>query len=176
MESTTTRLSSMIDSPVQLRRVGRWTFPVEELVSGEQALAELGRDGSLRIFFGPGRRVRLANGVEWRIKAATMQRHIVPIIKSPGGTVALSGPFPAKRTYGISGKDFGLTLLPLGRAGLRRPRLWALRQHETDVATIDDRTRLLRPEVPVPIAAVLMAFTLVRHGIPGETDLRPLAH
>ena len=49
---------------------------------------------------------------------------------------------------------------------------WLLRRHEEEVATID-AARVMHTNEPVPIAAVLMAFTLIDHGIPGEAKLMP---
>ena len=172
METVSTR-GPTIAAPCRLRRVGRFGFPVEELAGEDEVVAWLGRDGSLRMFFGPGRRVRLADGTEWRVKAATSGRYIIPIVTSASGMIAIAGPLPGKRTYGISGKDFGCNLVPLGHGGFRRPRRWALRRHETEIATIDETERAIQPVEPVPLAAAVMAFTLIRHGIPGETDLMP---
>lgn len=157
----------------RFRRLSRFGFPVEELVDGERPLAALGRDGSLRMFFGSGRRVVLADGAEWRIKSMTSGRHIVPIITSPEGTIAISGPLYAKRSYGINGKDYGLTLIPIGKTGFNSSGLWVLQRHEDQIAVIDQSDRTVRAEEPTPLAAVIMAFTLITHGIPGEGDLMP---
>lgn len=162
-----------VDGQITLRRVGRLAFPVAELNANGTTVAELGRDGSFRIFFGPGRRVRLADGAEWRIKAITQGPHITPIVVSPAGTVAISGPLFAKRSYGINLHDRGYSLIPLGKSGLRRQRHWSLRRHEEEVAAIDDTTRTVTTNEPVPIAAVLLTFALLTHGIPGEGALMP---
>ncbi len=163
----------LLTGTIRTRRVGRWRFPVEELTADGRTVAQLGRNGSIRIFFGPGRRVRLEDGTEWRIKAATSSRHIVPVIRSSKGTIAISGPLHAKRSYGINGKDFAYYLIPLDRSGLRRPGQWALRRHETEVALIHDRSHTVEAVEPVPLAAILMAFTLMTHGIPGEANMTP---
>lgn len=163
----------VVTGRVSVRRVARAGFPVEELVAGTNLIAQLGRDSSLAIFFGRGRRVLLPDNTQWRIKAATSGRHIVPIVKSAAGTVAFSGPLYGKRSYGITGRDYGYSLLPLGRLGLRRPGLWVLRHHESDIASVNDRRRTIDATQPIPIAAALLIFTLVNHGIPGEADLLP---
>lgn len=162
----------MISESGQLRRIGYLRFPIEELSANGEVLAHLSRDSSLRIFFGAGRRVRLADGTEWRIKATTLGRHIVPIVRSEAGTIAISGPLHAERSYGINGKGSGYTLIPLGRSGLHRGH-WSILRHESQIATIDERNRAIETDEPVPIAAVLLAFTLITHGIPGEADLMP---
>ncbi len=163
----------VLTGTIAMRPISRFGFPAAELLSDGITVASLGRDSSVSIFFGPGRRVVLADGTEWRIKAANSSRHIVPIVKSSAGTVAFSGPLYGKRSYGITGRDYGYSLIPLGRIGLRSPGLWTLRQHETDLASIDDRTLVIETTKPIPVAAVLLAYTLVNHGIPGESDLIP---
>lgn len=163
----------MVEGSVVLRRIGGFAFPIDELVSDDGLVAHLGRDGSFRLFFGPGRRVRLSDGTEWRIKGAGHGPHIVPMVTSDSGTVAISGPLPAKRSYGINGKDWGYTLIPIGHVGLRRPGLWVLRRHETKVAAIEDHRRTIHAAEPIPVAAALLAFALMKHGIPGEADLMP---
>ena len=161
----------MVEGEAERRRVGSFTFPSEEIAGAGGVIAQLGRDSSLNVFFGRGRLVRLADGTEWRIKSVTSGRHIVPIIRSEAGTIATSGPLYAKRSYGINGKDYGLTLIPVGKAGWGRPAQWVLQRHETEIATLTQDS--ITTHEPIPVAAVLMAFTLITHGIPGEADLMP---
>ena len=163
----------LIQGSVRFQAVSRFGFPTEELYGDDGLIAQLGRDGSLRIFFGRGRRIRLPDGTEWRMKSVTSGRHIVPTIQSDRGRIAISGPLYAKRSYGLNGKDWGYSLIPLGRVGLRNPGLWALRHHETEVAAIDYHERRLHTPEPLPLAAALLAFALITHGIPGEADLMP---
>lgn len=165
--------SRLIQGSVRFQRVSHLGFPTEELHGDGGLIAQLGRDGSLRIFFGRGRRIQLADGTEWRIKSITSGRHIVPTIQSAEGRIAISGPLYAKRSYGLNGKDWGYSLIPLGRVGLRNPGLWALRRHETEVAAIDFHERLVHAPEPLPLAAALLAFAVITHGIPGEADLMP---
>ena len=161
----------MVDGVAERHRIGSFTFPREEIVGAGGVIAQLGRDSSLKVFFGRGRLVRLADGTEWRIKSVTSGRHIVPIIRSKAGTIATSGPLYAKRSYGINGKDYGLTLIPIGKAGWGRPSQWVLQRHETEIASLTQDS--ITAHEPIPVAAVLMAFTLITHGIPGEADLMP---
>ena len=161
----------MIAGTAALRRVGSFGFPIEELSGDQGLIAQLGRDSSLNVFFGRGRLVRLADGTEWRIKSVTSGRHIVPVIRSDAGTIATSGPLYAKRSYGINGKDYGLTLIPVGKAGWGRPTRWVLQRHETEIASVTQDSITLHE--PIPVAAAVMAFTLITHGIPGEADLMP---
>ena len=165
--------SATLRGSARFRTLGRGGFPTDDLVEGERVVAQLGRDGSLRIFFGKGRRVRLADGTEWRIKAVTSGRHIVPVIKSSTGTVAITSPLFAKRSYSINGPGYGLALVPLGKIGMRTPGLWVLRRHEEEIAAIDYHERTIHAPEPLAVAAAVLAFTLINHGIPGEAELIP---
>jgi hypothetical protein len=165
-------LPNDVEGPISLRRLGRFGFPTDELVTERGTIARLGRDGSMRIFFGRGRRVQLVDGREWRIKATTAGPHIVPMIKAATGIVATSGPLSGTRCYGINGKHFGYALVPLGRIRLLGQLDWSMRRHELEVATIDS-DHVIHTSEPIPIAAALMAFTLIAHGIPGESKLMP---
>lgn len=160
-------------SPIRLARIGGFGFPTHELLSEERSVAKLGRDGSIRIFFGPGRRVLLADGTEWRIKAANSGRHIVPIVMSAAGTVAITGPLYGKRSYGITGRDFAYNVVPLGHVGIRTPGVWGLHDREIVVGEVDQKRRQIVADETLPIAAALLVFTLIAHGIPGEADLLP---
>lgn len=162
-----------ITGSIRIRRIGWFTFPHYALTEDSRIVAELGRDSSIWIFFGPGRRIRLADGTEWRVRAATSGRLIVPVIKSSEGTVAFSGPLHAKRSYGITGKDFAYKVIPHGRVGLRGAGFWGLRRHESEVAVIDAQRRVIDASEPIPVAVALMAFTVLAHGTPGDTDLMP---
>lgn len=165
--------SRTLQGRCRLLRIGRFGFPVEKLAGDEETIALLGRDGSMRIFFGPGRRVVPAGGPEWRIKAATSGRHIVPIIRSGSRIIATSGPLHARRSYGINGDGYALTVIPVGKTGFRSPGRWVLRRHEDQIATIDEHRRVIIADESVPVAATVLAFTLITHGIPGEGDLMP---
>jgi hypothetical protein len=158
---------------IRIGRIGWLAFPQYELTTEGRPAAQLGRDSSIWIFFGPGRRIRLADGAEWRVKAATTGRLIVPVIRSEAGTVAFSGPLHAKRSYGITGKDFAYEVVPHGRVGSGRAGLWGLRRHEAEVAVIDARRRVMEATEPIPVAAALLAFTVLTHGTPGDVDLMP---
>lgn len=48
-----------------------------------------------------------------------------------------------------------------------------LRRHEEEIAAIDYHERTVHAPEPIDVAAVIMAFTLITHGIPGEADLLP---
>lgn len=170
--ATEPALPTAVDGPVLVRRISRTGFPTHELVAGGRTIARLGRDGALRVLFGRGRRVQFIDGTEWRIKSKTSGPYIVPIIKARTGLVAYSAPLGGHHCYGINGKDFGLVLLPLGPVRLLGEIAWLLRRYEDEVATIDT-ARVMHTNEPVPLAAALLAFALIDHGIPGEAKLMP---
>ena len=135
-------------------------------------IAELGAGGAVRLFFGRGRRVRFPAGVEWRIKGRINGPYISPTVMARRDIVATTSPLRGKRSYGINGVDFGYTMVPQGRVSLTKRWAWGLRRHDVDVATID-LANVLHPLEPMPVAAVLLAFTLAEHGIPGESKVMP---
>lgn len=102
------------------------------------------------MILGRGRRIQLADGWEWRIKSTTSGRHIVPIIVSKTGTIATSGPLYAKRSYGINGPEYGSRLIPMGRVGIISSGKWELRQHEEQVALIDQSQQAVHADRPIP--------------------------
>ncbi len=158
-----------------MHRRGGFGFPQYELFHGTTRVASLGRDSSLNIMLGKGRRVVISNGVEWRIKAVASGPYIVPVIRARDGTVARSGPLTGRRIYGIVGADFANTVFPMNRPGLIQSQHWGIRSRDRDVGEIDQGAGLLEAHEPIHIAAVLLAFTLIEHGIPGEAKLRPTA-
>ncbi len=71
------------------------------------------------------------------------------------------------RSYGINGRSFAYNLYPAGRrAGLRR---WSLREHETELGTFESNSMLA--DHPIPLAAALLCFTLIKYGVPGDANL-----
>ena len=124
------------------------------------------------MFFGRGRRVQLVEGIDWRIQAKTAGPFIVPIIKAPTGLVATSSPVGGRHCYGINGKHFGYVLVPLGRVRLIGDLDWSMRRYDVEVATVDPM-HVIHTKEPIPVAAALMALTLITHGIPGEAKLMP---
>ena len=165
------RRMPVVEGPAELRRIGSLGFPAQELTGEQGLIAHFGRNSSLNIFFGRGRRVRLADGTEWRIKSVTSGPYIVPVIRSEAGMIATSGPLFAKRSYGINGRGYAYTLIPLGQPGWVRSVRWALQLHEEQICSFTQNS--INTFQPVPVAAVVMAFTLITHGIPGEADLVP---
>lgn len=151
-------------------RIGGIAFPTHELRTGTppRVLARLGRTGWFRVFLGPGRRVVTAGGRSWRIAAAGSGPFIVPLVRSSSGMLAVATPH-GRRAYGVNGESYAYTFAP-STAGLRKTT-WVLREHETDVATFTQTA--VYAASPVPLAAVLLCFELIRHGVPGEatTDL-----
>ena len=155
-----------------LQRIGGLGFPVETLVveprAGEpETLARLGRDGWFHIFFGRGRLVELPDGSRWRIEAAGSGRFIVPMVTSQSGKLAFAAPH-GKRSYGVNGQDYAYNLYPATSMGMRKAT-WMLREHALELATFGPRA--MYADHPVPLAAALLCFTLIKYGVPGESTL-----
>ena len=155
-----------------LRRVGVLRFPIsvlvrEDRVRGEEVMARLGRDGWLRVFFGPGRRVELADGTPWRVAATGSGACIVPVVTCERGKLAVAEP-SGQRSYGVNGPDYAYNLYPSNPAGPGM-RAWTLREHDTELATFGSRS--MYADHPVPLAAVLVCFTVIKYGVPGEASM-----
>jgi hypothetical protein len=155
-----------------MRRVGALAFPTfvfvrEDGTSEGQVLARLGRDGWFRVFFGRGRRVELPDGTEWRVTATGAGGYIEPVVTCEGGKLAVAGP-RGKRSYGVNGPDFAYNFYPTNNVNLPK-RTWSLREHDTDLATF--RSQSMHADHPVPLAAALLCFTLIKYGVPGEASM-----
>jgi len=158
--------------PASIRRIGMLAFPVavferQDGTAEAKVLARLGRDGWFRIFFGRGRRVELPDGTAWRLVAVGTGGCIVPIVLCQRGKLAVAAPH-GKRSYGINGRDYAYNLYPQGRPGLSHSN-WSLREHDTVLATFGLHS--MYADHPVPLAAALLCFTLIKYGVPGEADL-----
>jgi hypothetical protein len=161
-----------VQGSASLRKIGGTGFPVALFVLDDgtpegHVMARLGRAGWMRIFFGKGRRVELPDGEVWRIEAAGDGPCIVPIVTCDTGKLAVATPH-GKRSYGINGKDYAYNLYPTSSFGLGRPT-WLLREHETELATL--ASQVIYAEHPVPLAAALLCFTVIKYGVPGEAAL-----
>lgn len=155
-----------------VRRVGEWPFRHDEIQTASGVAAKLGRGSFFRTYFGRGRRVQLRDGSRWRLAAVTRARWICPaVFNESGQKVAVSGPL-AGSTYGISTKHDGYTLVPAARATWRtRIARWHLELHDQSIATLTLRPKTVNATQPVPTAVILVAFTLMEHGMPGESEL-----
>ena len=159
-----------ITGTLQVSRARLLRFPAY-IISGESGpLAEIGRFGWFRIFFGRGQRVRLADGTRWRLRAVGRTRYICPVlVNQQGERVAEAAP-GIKKSYGINGPDYAYTLYP-AVAGWGRARRWVLRDREKDAATLSRNPMSFDARLPVPLPAVLLAFAVANLGIPGEAFL-----
>jgi hypothetical protein len=161
-----------VSGPASLQRTGALTFPVARFVLEDgtpdgEVLATLGRTGWFRIFFGPGRRVELADGENWRIAATEEGPYIIPVVICDRGRLAAGSP-QGDRTYVVHGRDFAYNFYPAPHFGSHAPT-WTLREHERVLATFGTRT--LHAAHPVPLAVALICFTLIKYGVPGDADL-----
>ena len=110
-----------ITGRVVLSRVHLLRFPAYTVTGDEGVLAEIGRFGWFRIFFGPGQRIRLPDGTRWRLKSIGRTRYISPLIVNDEGLRVAEAAPGIKKAYGINGPDYAFTLYP-ATAGWGRPR------------------------------------------------------
>jgi hypothetical protein len=154
----------------ELRRVGRWRFPVYELASSGEVIARLGRFGTWRIFFGRGVRIELAAGATWRLRSLAMADAVCPVIvDSDIRKVAFAA--PRYGGYGLNGPDWAYVMYPSEHRQLGRSNHWILREHEENVGVITRRPWRIEANSPVPLGAVIIGLAVAVYAIPGESKL-----
>ena len=169
-ETAQSRLGSdhRITGRADLRKTGWWSFPVYELRQGGVTVAQLGRGGWLTVHLGRGQRIELATGHDWRVTSAGGAGTFYPIIvDSVGRRVATGG--ASGSTYGIHGRDGSFLLYPSSARGVGRPNNWFIRQHDTVMADLTRYPASMNAHSPIHLGIVIMAFVLVRHGLPDES-------
>jgi hypothetical protein len=83
------------------------------------------------------------------------------------GKLALAEP-AGKRSYGVMGPDYDYNLYPSDTS--RHAKVtWTLREHDIQLATFAAGS--MKADHPVPLAAVLVCFTVIKYGVPGEASL-----
>ena len=155
----------------EVRRVGRVRFPVYELVQGDVALASMGRTSWIKVFMGRGQRIELADGSRWRLKSLGSAGAVCPaILDADKRKIALSS--VAVGGYGINGKAFGFMFYRGEKKRFSRANRWILRHYEDEIAIVVRYPAAVDASEPVHLGAVLLAFSLVRYGILGESRPR----
>lgn len=161
-----------MEGAATLRRRGIWLWHRYELVREGEVLAELGPRSWLWIYLGPGQRVTLQGGARGRIAARPRGRLITPVLIDDGRRVVARAMPGLGGAYAVNAAGGGYQLVPHETSTWRiRSNRWELRRHDLIVADMSlSPSRVVTAE-PVPIAAVLLAFTVMALGIPGEEDL-----
>ena len=161
----------MLVGRANMRRIGRWKFPVDELLQDEEVVARMGRMGWFRIYLGHGQRIELPDGVRWTVRSIGDRGTIRPlIVDSARRKIAIAG--SSYGAYGINGKDYGCVLYPADKPRLGRANRWILRQHEDELAIINRYPLSVEALLPVHLGAVLLSFVLVRYGLPEDAAPR----
>ncbi len=93
----------------------------------------------------------------------------MPIVTCPTGKLAV-GSSVGDRAYGINGRDYAFRFFATRSSGFDRSP-WLLTEYDRELATFT-RTAVQAAH-PVPLAAVLLCFTLINYGVPGEQRLVP---
>ncbi len=154
-----------------MTRVGRFRFPVFELRQDGRVLASMGRPGLMKIMFGRGQRVELADGSAWRVQALGIAGAICPVVlDADRRKVAISSPRDGK--YGLNGKGYGCILYATEKQRFSRANRWIMREHETELALLTRYPSSVCASEPVHLGAVLLSFVLMRYGILGESAQR----
>jgi hypothetical protein len=142
-------------------------FPVFELVQNDVVLASMGRTGRIKVFFGRGQRIELADGSQWRLTSLRTGGAICPAILDDGKRkITLSSVVAGG--YGINGKTYGFTLHRGEKKRFSRENRWILRNYEDEIATVTRYPSAINASAPVHLGSVLVALTLARYGILGE--------
>lgn len=161
-----------VDGNLEMRPLGRRPFRRWELRDRSGTIAALGPRSWLWIYMGPGQRVTLADGTGGRIVGTGMHNWIIPVVTDDsGGTVARATPGPHS-SYTIDTIDEGFRLVAdTPHTWRSKPDRWELSSWGEPVATFGGHPETIETRRPVPLAAVLLGFTVMSLGIPGEHAL-----
>jgi len=162
----------MVSGGVTVRRAHLVRFPSYRLTAQQGLELGLARYGALNIFFfGRGQKIALPWGEHWRLTAVARGSGLAAVlINQARQRLAMAAAGAAAGNYGINGRDYAYTLNP-AEGGWGRAHVWDLVAHEEPVARFTRRPFDGHCDRPVPLPAVLLALTLTRFGIPGESDL-----
>lgn len=171
---------SEIVGSVRLQPTGRPGFPWGVATSGGREIARVGRYSAINTFLLRGQRIEIG-GRRWRMKGRGWHRMVVPVLLDEDGRkLATSAAGPDD--YAINCRDRAFSLIPAEeRPG--RPRRWSLLSFNEPVAAIGRNPYEADISEPIPVPALLMAWTLATLGCMGEKQLiqsmgwtGPIAH
>jgi hypothetical protein len=136
-------------------------------LEGEE-IARVGRYSALNTFLFRGQRIEVGDR-RWRMKGRAWHRMVVPVLYDEHRQkLATSAAGPTD--YAITCRDTAFGLIPSEeRAG--RPRLWQLLSFGEPVAEIRRNPYEARLTEPIPLPALLMAWTLATLGCMGEKEM-----
>ena len=161
--------SSLVLGEASVRRIGAFAFPVWELSNEGVPMARLGRFSSWSIYFGRGQKIQTADGRRWRLGSYETGGEIsAALIDQTGGRLAVCS--VGKGVYGINGRDFAYMLFPRHGRGFSGVE-WTLSSPSAECAALSRVSLDVNAQVPVPLAALVMALALVKVGVPGERKL-----
>ena len=161
----------MLFGEADVRRVSPWGFPSLALTSDGSTVALLGRMGYLRVYFGRGLRVELADGTRWRLTSFGTGGGIRPVIVDESGRkIATAG--LNHGTYGINGRDYAYVFHPAEVPRFGRAHRWMLTDGNEVIATVSRSPMAIDVHRPIHLGAVLLSFLLVRVGLPEESAPR----
>jgi hypothetical protein len=138
------------------------------VTAGDREIARVGRYSALNTFLLRGQRIEV-EGQAWRMKGTGWYRMVVPIlVDEQRRKLATSAAGP--KDYAITCRDQAFSMIPAEkRPG--RPRCWDLLSFNEPVASIRRNPYEARIDDPIPLPALLMAWTLATLGCMGEKEL-----
>ncbi len=162
-----------VSGRVTVRRARLLRFPSYRLTTEQGLQVGLARYGALNIyFFGPGQKIALPWGGQWRLTAAARGSGLTAVVANEDHRrLAVATPGAEAGNYGINGRDYAYTLNP-AEGGFGRARLWDLFAGEDAVARFTRRPFGAVCTAAVPLPVLLLGLQLTRFGIPGENELR----
>ena len=152
----------------RLEPTGRPGFPWGIASLDGREIARVGRYSAINTFLLRGQRVEV-EGRRWRMKGRGWHRMVVPVLfDEHRQKLATSAAGP--HDYAITCRDEAFTLIPAeDRPG--RPRLWQLLSFNEPVADIRRNPYEAVIAEPIPVPALLMAWTLATLGCMGEKEM-----
>jgi hypothetical protein len=162
----------VVSGEVTVRRAHLIRYPAY-VASTSGLEVGLGRFSALNIyFFGPGQKIILPGGIEWRLTAIPFGPSLAAVvINERRQRLAMASAGAVAGKYGINGRDYAYTLDP-AEGGLGRASAWHLCCGEQIIAGFRRRPFGATCTSPVPLPAVLLTLLLARFGIPGENEVR----
>lgn len=159
----------IVEGRLEMRPLGRPPLRRWELRDRSGTVAALGPRSWLWIYMGPGQRVTLPDGTGGRIVGTGMRNWIIPVVTDDRrNTVARATPGP-HGSYTIDTIDDGFRLIAdTPHTWRSKPVRWELTSWGEPVAEFGRQPEVIATQRPVPLGAVLLAFTVMALGIPGE--------
>lgn len=165
-------LAHRLIGTARLRRIGHWRFPTHELSHDNAPLAQVGPGGWARIYLGSGQRIVLSDGARWRLGSSGGGGGVCLVARNELREKVAVASLRLDGTYGINGKEYTAVLTPSSKPRFARANTWVLREFEEELAVMTRHPMTVDATSPVHLGAILVAFAVVRLGLPDESKPR----